>query len=113
MKVFFPISGIREYSCGFRGYRAEKIKEAITFYGNNFIQLKGLGFTCTLEKLIKLKLIDAKFCEVPFLLRYDQKKSSSKMVFSVTALGYFIMLILYHWPWGGWKKSINSEKKVI
>jgi dolichol-phosphate mannosyltransferase len=113
MKVFFPISGIREYSCGFRGYRAEKIKEAITFYGNNFIQLKGLGFTCTLEKLIKLKLIGAKFCEVPFLLRYNQKKSSSKMVFSVTALGYFIMLILYHWPWGGWKKSINSEKKVI
>ena len=113
MKVFFPISGIREYSCGFRGYRAEKIKEAITFYGNNFIQLKGLGFTCTLEKLIKLKLIGAKFCEVPFLLRYDQKKSSSKMVFSITALGYFIMLILYHWPWGGWKKSINSGKKVI
>jgi len=41
---FFPITGLREYSCGFRGYRAEKIKEAISFYGNNFIQLKGLGF---------------------------------------------------------------------
>ena len=49
MKVFFPIPGLKEYSCGFRGYRAEKIKEAIAFYGNNFIQLKGLGFTCTLE----------------------------------------------------------------
>ncbi len=29
MKVFFPIPGLKEYSCGFRGYRAEKIKEAI------------------------------------------------------------------------------------
>ena len=55
MKTFFPIPGLKEYSCGFRGYRAEKVQEAIDFFGNNFIQLKGLGFTCTLEKLIKLK----------------------------------------------------------
>jgi dolichol-phosphate mannosyltransferase len=85
MKVFFPIAGLKEYSCGFRGYRAEKIKEAIDFYGNNFIQLKGLGFTCTLEKLIKLKLINARFGEVPFMLRYDQKQSASKMVGSLPA----------------------------
>ena len=87
MKVFYPIPGLEEYSCGFRGYRAEKIKEAIDFYGNNFIQLKGLGFTCTLEKLVKLKLIDAKFGEIPFMLRYDQKQSASKMVSSITTLG--------------------------
>ena len=64
MKCFFPIKGIREYSCGFRAYRAEKIIEAINFYGNDFIQLKGLGFTCTLEKLIKLKITGARFAEV-------------------------------------------------
>lgn len=109
MKVFFPISGLREYSCGFRGYRAEKIKEAIAFYGNNFIQLKGLGFTCTLEKLVKLKLVNAKFGEVPFLLRYDQKQSASKMVSSITTLGYFVMTLLYHWPWGGWRASIREK----
>ena len=57
MKLFFPIPGLKEYSCGYRAYRAEKVKEAIDFYGNNFIQLKGLGFTCTLEKIIKLKLL--------------------------------------------------------
>ena len=111
MKVFFPISGLKEYSCGFRGYRAEKIKEAINFYGNNFIQLKGLGFTCTLEKLVKLKLINAKFGEVPFLLRYDQKQSVSKMVSSVTTLGYLVMTLLYHWPWGGWRTSIKNRHK--
>lgn len=109
MKVFFPIPGLKEYSCGFRGYRAEKIKEAIGFYGNNFIQLKGLGFTCTLEKLVKLKLINARFGEIPFVLRYDQKQGVSKMVGSVTTLGYIVMTLLYHWPWGGWRISIKKR----
>lgn len=109
MKVFFPIQGLKEYSCGFRGYRAEKIKEAIAFYGNNFIQLKGLGFTCTLEKLVKLKLINARFGEVPFMLRYDQKQSASKMVSSITTLGYIVMTLLYHWPWGGWRTSLRKK----
>lgn len=111
MKVFFPIKGLKEYSSGFRAYRAEKIKEAIAFYGNNFIQLKGLGFTCTLEKLVKLKLIGAKFAEAPFMLRYDQKVSESKMVSSVTTLGYLVMTLLYHWPWGGWRTGITSTHR--
>lgn len=109
MKVFFPIEGLKEYSCGFRGYRVEKIKEAIDFYGNNFIQLKGLGFTCTLEKIVKLKLIGAKFGEVPFMLRYDQKQSSSKMVSSITTLGYMVMTLMYHWPWGGWRTAFKKD----
>jgi dolichol-phosphate mannosyltransferase len=109
MKIFFPISGLREYSCGFRAYRAATIKEAIDFYGNNFIQLKGLGFTCTLEKLVKLKLIGARFGEAPFMLRYDQKQSDSKMVSSVTTLGYLVMTLLYYWPFGGWLSSIRKK----
>ena len=105
MKVFFPIKGLKEYSCGFRAYRAEVIREAIARYGNDFIQLKGLGFTCTLEKLVKLKLIGAHFAEAPFVLRYDQKVSESKMVGSITTLGYLVMTIMYHWPWGGWRAA--------
>lgn len=109
MRLFFPIQGLKEYSCGFRGYRAEIIKKAITLYGNNFIQLRGLGFTCTLEKLVKLKLINARFGEVPFLLRYDQKQSASKMVGSITTLGYIVMILLYYWPWGGWRTSVQKK----
>ena len=88
---------------------AEKIIEAIEFYGNNFIQLRGLGFTCTLEKLVKLKLINARFGEVPFVLRYDQKQSTSKMVGSITTLGYVVMTVLYYWPWGGWRTAIRKK----
>lgn len=102
MKVFFPIQGLQEYSCGYRAYRASIIKKAIRVYGNDFIQLKGLGFTCTLEKVIKLHLLGAKIGEAPFVLRYDQKKGVSKMVSSVTTLGYMVMVILHYWPWGGW-----------
>lgn len=109
MKILFPIKGLKEYSCGYRGYNAEKIVEAIQFFGNNFIQLKGLGFTCTLEKLIKLKLIESRFSEIPFILRYDQKKSNSKMITSITTLGYLIMTLLYHWPWGGWRNSVKKK----
>jgi dolichol-phosphate mannosyltransferase len=109
MRLFFPIPGLREYSCGFRGYRAEIIRHAIAFYGNNFVQLKGLGFTCTLEKLVKLRLIGARFGEVPFVLRYDQKQGSSKMVGSTTTLGYLVMAVLYHWPWGGWRSAIRPK----
>lgn len=107
MRVFFPIKldvgSFREYSCGFRGYRADIIKKAITVYGNRFIQLGGFGFACTLEKLVKLKLIGARFIEIPFVLRYDRKEGASKMVANTTTLGYLVLVLLYHWPWGGWK----------
>lgn len=109
MKLFFPIAGIREYSCGFRAYRASVIQDAIGHYGNNFIQLRGLGFTCTLEKIVKLRLRRCKFAEVPFVLRYDKKRSGSKMAFSITTFGYIVMVVLCYWPWGGW---LNSRSKL-
>ena len=113
MKVFFPIKGLREYTCGYRAYRAEIIQKAVATYGNNFIQLKGLGFTCTLEKIVKLKLLGARFAEAPFVLRYDNKVSASKMVSSVTTLGYVVMTLMYHWPWGGWRRAARTQGKPL
>jgi dolichol-phosphate mannosyltransferase len=105
MRTLFRIDGLNEYTSGFRVYRAEILHRAIATYGNNFVQLKGLGFTCTLEKLVKLKLLGARFGEEPFVLRYDNKVGESKMVTSVTTFGYFTMAVLYHWPWGGWRAT--------
>jgi dolichol-phosphate mannosyltransferase len=110
MKIFFPIRGVREYSCGYRAYSASIIKHAISTYGNSFIQLRGLGFTCTLEKLVKLHMLGARFVEVPFVLRYDNKNGSSKMIGSITTLGYIIMVILNYWPWGGWRSQRKRNK---
>lgn len=112
MKLFFPIDGLKEYSSGFRAYKASVIKCAIYTYGNNFIQLKGLGFTATLEKVVKLKLLGAKFGESPFVLRYQQKRSESKMVSSITTFGYIALVLLYYWPFGGWKRNYKNIKKL-
>lgn len=114
MKLFFNIRGVKDYSCGFRAYRGEALKYAVRIFGNGFIQLKGVGFTSTLETIVKFKMMGCKFAEVPFVLRYDQKMSTSKMVSSITMLGYMIMTVLYHWPFGGWRvayKDLNSIYK--
>lgn len=103
MKILFNIQGVKDYSCGFRAYRVKVLKDAVKIFGNGFIQLKGLGFTSTLETIVKLKLLGCRFAEVPFILRYDKKASPSKMVSSITTLGYFTMALLYHWPFGGWR----------
>lgn len=112
MKLIFNIPGVKDYSCGYRAYRVKVIKDAIHIFGNGFIQLKGLGFTATLETIVKLKLLGCRFAEVPFVLRYDQKASPSKMVSSVSTLGYFTMALLYHWPFGGWLSQYQGMAKI-
>jgi dolichol-phosphate mannosyltransferase len=112
MKLIFNVQGVRDYSCGFRAYRGKVIKDAVRIFGNLFIQLKGLGFTSTLETVVKLKLLGCRFSEIPFVLRYDKKASASKMVSSVTALGYLTMALLYHWPFGGWRRSYRDLARV-
>ena len=108
MRLMFGIQGIKDYSCGFRAYRANVIKDAVKIYGNSFLQMRGFGFTSTLETIVKIHLLGFRFAEVPFGLRYDQKITESKMVSSVTILGYFMMAFLYHFPRSGWKKWRSS-----
>ena len=108
MRTFFPIKNLKDYSCGFRAYRARILKDAITVFGNNFIQMKGLGFTSTLETVIKLNLLGARFAEVPFHLHYARKASPSKMLASITTLGYLIMTCLHWWPFGGWRNCYKG-----
>lgn len=102
MGLVYRIPGVRDYSCGFRAYRARVIQDALRVFGNNFIQLKGLGFVSTAETLVKLHLLGCRCSEVPFVLRYDRKVGASKMIGSVTTLGYLVMAILHYWPFGGW-----------
>lgn len=113
MKVFFPIKGVWEYSCGYRAYRASIIQDVLKIYGNDFISLKGLGFTCTLEKLVVLRNIKARFAEVPFELHYEQKLSTSKMLSSITTLGYLVLALKYIYPWGPVEKERRKLAKLL
>ncbi len=112
MFLVFRIPGTRDYSCGFRAYRGQVVQDAIRLYGDGFIQLRGLGFTSTLEMIVKLHLLGCRFAEVPFILRYDQKQSPSKMVSSITTLGYLVMAGLYYWPFGGWLSQYRGLRTL-
>lgn len=112
MRILFGIRGVSDYSCGYRAYRAKVVKDVLSIFGNNLIQMRGLGFTSTLEIIVKLNMLGCRFAEVPFILRYDQKKGGSKMVGSITMLGYFTMALLYWWPLGGWRSQYRGLKKL-
>lgn len=117
MKTVFPISGVWEYTCGFRAYRVSFIQDALAMFGNRFIDLKGMGFTGTVEKMIKCKMMGARVSQVPFVLRYDKKMSSSKIVTSITTLGYLTLIVKYFVVWGElgqqWKREAADRQRQL
>ncbi len=116
LKVCFPIDGIREYTCGYRAYRVSFLQDALAIFGNRFIDLKGMGFTGTVEKMIKARLMKARVGSVPFTLRYDRKPGHSKVVTSITTLGYLVLIAKYIAFWGDvgreWKRRIEARYAV-
>ncbi len=77
-RVVFPIRGVRDYSCGFRAYRAEVLRRAQAAYGEEFITER--GFAASTQILFQLaRLGNVRFGEVPFTLHYDRKPTATKM----------------------------------
>lgn len=71
------VKGVKDYTCGYRGYTYDIISKATKKYGEHFIEMK--TFACMMEVLYKLNLCGARFSEVGFELRYDNKQGESKM----------------------------------
>jgi len=73
------LPGVRDYTCGFRAYRAETIRRAFDAYGDRLITRA--GFACTDELLVNLARLDPRpvMTEAPFVLRYDRKRGESKL----------------------------------
>ncbi|MBT9582104.1 glycosyltransferase [bacterium] len=78
LKTLLPIPGIRDYTCGYRAYRAAVIQPIVR---DNPRFISETGFSVMLDILLKLHHHDRHlaFVEVPILLRYDWKKGASKM----------------------------------
>ncbi len=76
-QTIMPIQGVRDYTCGYRAYRKNVLKDSMNFYGEAFVSEK--GFSCMADVLLKMRRFNYAFGEVPFLLRYDQKLGVSKM----------------------------------
>ena len=81
-----PIEGVRDYSCGFRLYRAQTIRDAFARDGDDFVSEK--GFACMVEIAERLRGY-ADFAEVPFVLHYDAKRKESAIKIGPTIRAYF------------------------
>jgi dolichol-phosphate mannosyltransferase len=77
-RTIFPIPGVRDYTCGFRAYRAELLKELFRLHPDTISET---GFSVMIDILLKVYHFDSglAFGEVPLLLRYDKKQGVSKM----------------------------------
>jgi dolichol-phosphate mannosyltransferase len=83
-RLFFRISGISDYTCGYRMFRAGVVREALEEFGDGFIEER--GFPATGEIILKLARRTDRFGEIPFVLRYDMKHTPSKMAKVQTVL---------------------------
>jgi dolichol-phosphate mannosyltransferase len=94
MKLLVPYSGVRDYSTGFRCYRASTLKRVLLQYGSQMIQES--GFVCQLELLLKLRSTKVQAAEIPYILRYDLKEGASKMKIWRTVKRYFAVVGKYY-----------------
>jgi dolichol-phosphate mannosyltransferase len=73
----FPTAGVRDFTCGYRAYRASVLRQAFARYHEDFVNEE--GFQCMVDILLKLRRMNLRFSEVPLVLRYDRKGGKSKM----------------------------------
>ncbi|MEN8182068.1 MAG: glycosyltransferase, partial [Myxococcota bacterium] len=78
LRTIFPTHNVRDFTSGYRAYRAAILEQAFATYGRPFVAES--GFACMLDILLKLRRLDAIMCEVPLILRYDFKYGLSKMM---------------------------------
>jgi dolichol-phosphate mannosyltransferase len=92
MRTVFPIQGVRDYTCGFRAYRASVLQAAFARYGEGLISQK--GFSCMVDILLKLRTLepDPIMGEVPLVLRYDLKHGMSKMRAARTIVDTLVLM---------------------
>jgi dolichol-phosphate mannosyltransferase len=89
--IALPIRGVRDYTCGYRVYRAGAIQRALTDYGDDFVSER--GFSCMVDVLLKLRYQRLIMGEVPMVLRYDQKGGASKMQVARTAIQTLSLIV--------------------
>lgn len=82
-RLLFPTPGVRDFTCGYRAYRAGLLQRIVGEHGSDFFDQE--GFQCMVDILLKLRRHDVLFAEVPLLLRYDYKQGESKMRVWATA----------------------------
>jgi dolichol-phosphate mannosyltransferase len=83
-RIVFPTRGVRDFTSGFRAYRASVLKKGIEEYGSRFVDQD--GFQSIVDILLKIRRMPVVIGEVPFVLRYDFKEGGTKMKVGSTML---------------------------
>jgi dolichol-phosphate mannosyltransferase len=83
-RLTFPTRGVRDFTSGYRAYRADVVQGAIAEYGERLVDQD--GFQCMVDILLKLRRMNLIFGEIPFILRYDVKEGGTKMKVWSTSL---------------------------
>jgi len=91
LRILFPTSGVKDFTCGYRAYRAAVLQRAIEYYGPDFLNQK--GFECMVDILLKLRRMNTIFGEVPMILRYDLKQGVSKMKIARTIVNTLRLVV--------------------
>jgi len=73
----FYIPGVRDYTCCFRAYRVPVLRKARVVYGNELCTAR--GFEAVTDLLLKLRPLDIRAIEIPFVLDYGNRVGQSKM----------------------------------
>ncbi|MFQ6111048.1 MAG: glycosyltransferase [Nitrospinota bacterium] len=90
LSSFFRTENVRDYTCGFRAYRAGLLKRAQRAYGDAFMTAP--GFSVMSEILLKLRPLNPTIAEVPLTLNYNLKRGRSKLAIMKTIIEYFATL---------------------
>ena len=84
LRVLFPTHGVRDYTCGYRGYRGRALRDAVARLGAGLVSED--GFQCMVDILLRLRTMGVVFGEVPLILRYDLKAGASKLRIAPTII---------------------------
>ncbi len=91
MRLCFGVRGCKDYTCGYRAYRAGVLREAQAKYRGQLVRES--GFASMAELLLNLSKLNLVIGEVPLLLRYDMKEGVSKMRIGRTIYRTFMMVM--------------------
>ena len=90
-RAVFPIKGVKDYTSGYRAYKAGVLQDALASDRNFFDQE---GFQAMVDVLLKLRRDTALiFGEAPLILRYDLKEGESKMDVGATITNTLLLML--------------------
>lgn len=90
MGLLFPIRHCHTYSSFYRAYTAATLRQALTYYGDAFIQSQ--GFTVAAEILLQLRRLGVVMDEIPATLSFGERAGTSKMKVWRTIKDYIAFL---------------------